>query len=213
MDYDRNEGQLKMKVVIFDDHKLFGNALKRVLIQCEDIEEVQFTGEEQELEDFLKERETVIILLDINLRKAGVSDSFAFGENLIVKYPNHRVAFLSGYDLPMYRKKAAEIGARGFFSKEIDVEELAAGLRIIESGGTVFKREDRTESEKLTAMEVRVLELSAKGLKRGEIAESLHISSRTVGSHLTNVFQKLQVKTITEAISVALEKGYMPPVW
>lgn len=202
-----------MNIILFDDHKLFGDSLKRVLEQNSDIESFIFVSEETLLRENLREKETPILLLDINLRKAGVEDSFALGESLCREYPQMKLIYLSGYDLPMYRKKAREIGARGFFSKDTEVEDLLAGLRQIERGGFVWTKEDGLEKEKLTPAEVNILCLSAKGLSRSEISEKLYISSRTVGTHLTNIFQKLEVKNITEAIAKALKEGYIPPVY
>lgn len=204
---------MMMNIVLFDDHKLFGTTLKIVLEQSPDIESFVFVSTSDSLKEELKRDSDRLLLLDINLRKAGVEDSFALGEALIGEYPKLKLAFLSGYDLPMYRKKAKEIGAKGFFSKDIEAEKLLKGLKIIEHGGTVQKREDGLLAEALTATEIKVLELSAKGMSRGEIADVLYVSSRTVGTHLTNIFQKLEAGSITEAIAKALENGYIPPIY
>lgn len=193
-----------MKLILFDDHMLFGSTLQSVFLDNGEVESFYFVHSKDELYTALEEN--AIILLDINLRKAGINDSFALAKELIAENRDQYLAFLSGYDLPMYRKKAREIGARGFFSKDSSVKDLLDGLRIIEQGGLVFRKEDLREEEKLSDTEVKILVLSAKGASRGEIASRLYISNRTVGTHLTNIFQKLEVKNITEAISALPKK-------
>ncbi|MBE6034140.1 MAG: response regulator transcription factor [Clostridiales bacterium] len=202
-----------MKIVLFDDHTLFGISLQKVLIGNENIDKFYFINSLDDLETILDSEREAILLLDINLNKLGIDDSFEVASEIMLVHPTIRLAFLSGYDRPMYRKRANSMGAKGFFSKDISVDELIRGLKIIESGGNVFKREDRANNERCTPTEILILKLSAKGMSRNEIAEYIHISNRTVGTHLTNIFQKLEVKNITEAISVALEYGYIPPIF
>ena len=202
-----------MNLILFDDHGLFGSTLQRALLQYDKVNTVIFVHTEEELIEALQDVENPMLLLDINLRKAGVNDSFALAKNLIHTNSVSQLIFLSGYDLPMYRKKARQMGAKGFFSKEISVEELWRGLCIIENGGCVFRREDQQEAERLTPTEIEVLILSAKGMSRQAIGDFLYISNRTVGRHLSNIFEKLEVKNITEAISVALNEGHIPPIF
>ncbi|MDD4377211.1 MAG: response regulator transcription factor [Eubacteriales bacterium] len=202
-----------MKIVLLDDHTLFGTSLQNVLLGNDHIEKFYFVQTLSELYNALDCGVDFLLLLDINLNKIGVEDSFYLARELILKYKGLKLAFLSGYDRPMYRKKAILIGAKGFFSKEMSVEELVSGLLTIEKGGNVFRSEDRTYQEDITDTEILILEKAASGLSRNEIARDLNISNRTVGTHLTNIFQKLEVKNITEAVSVALEEGYIPPIY
>ena len=71
-----------------------------------------------------------------------------------------------------------------------------------------FGRQGRgAHSDALTARELDVLRLLARGLRNKEIAARLFISERTVNFHLANIYQKLNVSGRTEALSKALEQG------
>lgn len=208
-----------MRVILLDDHILFGKTLQKILSHDQAVDEVIFVHSREELLQELKNQgqsemeEESIVLLDINLNKLGIEDSFDLAEEIMDVHENLKVAFLSGYNLPMYRKKAEEIGAKGFFSKEIDLKELVEGLKLIENGQRCFGSGEHEDLEKLTAAEVKVLSLSAKGYSREEIAEEIHISGRTVGRHLTNIFDKLDAKNINQAVAIALDKGHIPPIY
>ena len=66
--------------------------------------------------------------------------------------------------------------------------------------------EDLTEGEK------KVLKLVATGTKRKEIAERLFISERTVSNHLQHIFEKLQVTSTVEAVTKAIQLGYISQI-
>ncbi|MGN0711205.1 MAG: LuxR C-terminal-related transcriptional regulator [Anaerovoracaceae bacterium] len=202
-----------MRIILLDDHLLFGKTLQKIFVEEGYAESFTFVHSEEELFVELEKNENAIVFLDINLNKLGIEDSFELAKTLVVRYTNIKTAFLSGYNLPMYRRMAQKIGAKGFFSKEIDIKELLSGLRIIESGGSFFNEEDFAGREALTHTEIKILTLSAKGYSRDGIAEELDISNRTVGRHLSNIFEKLEAKNINQAVAIALDNGYIPPLY
>ena len=65
-----------------------------------------------------------ILLMDINLGKLAEEDGLFLAQSLLQKYPNQKIVVLSGYDLPVYRKEAEKLGAKGFINKDIEPEEL-----------------------------------------------------------------------------------------
>lgn len=114
----------------------------------------------------------------------------------------------TNYNLPVYRKEAKRIGARGFISKDVEPDELLHILLTIKNGATHFPREE-VFIEELTDGERKVLELVASGVRRREIAEQLFISERTVSNHLQHIFEKLQVSSTVEMITKAIKLGYI----
>jgi RNA polymerase sigma factor (sigma-70 family) len=99
-------------------------------------------------------------------------------------------------------------GARGYVTKTISGEELAAAIERVASGDAVFSprlagfvldayRSERAGSEldELTPREREVLQLIARGYLYKEIAARLHISVKTVESHVSSVLRKLQLST------------------
>lgn len=149
--------------------------------------------------------------MDINLGKLSEEDGLFLAQNLLQKYPDQKIVILSGYDLPVYRKEAEKLGAKGFINKDIEPEELLHILEAINNGSTYFEK-DETYIEELTETEKQVLLLLAGGTKRKEIAEQLFMSERTVSNHLQHIFEKLGVSSAVEAITKAIQLGYIPPL-
>ena len=77
--------------------------------------------------------------------------------------------------------------------------------------GTVYRAVDvlRVATEPLTAREIEVLELVAKGMRNKEIGASLHISAQTAEGHLKSILSKLNVHDRTEAVTVAVRRGFL----
>lgn len=117
---------------------------------------------------------------------------------------------LSGYNLPAYRKEARKIGAKGFVSKDVEPEELVHILHGVKDGFAFFDRETDV-IEDLTAGEKQILSLVASGIKRKDIADRLFMSERTVSNHLQHIFEKLEVNSAVEAVSKAIQMGYITP--
>lgn len=96
-------------------------------------------------------------------------------------------------------------------NKEVEPEELLNILISICEGKTYFQQEN-SMIEDLTDTEKQVLRLLADGTKRKEIAKQLFLSERTVSNRLQHIFEKLQVNSAVEAVTKAIQLGYIPPI-
>lgn len=151
------------------------------------------------------------MLIDINLGGLTDKDGLMLTQHLLERFPDQKIVILSGYNLPVYRKEARRIGAKGFVSKDVEPDELLNILLAIKDGTTYFPQEE-VFIEDLTEGEKKVLELVATGTKRKEIAERLFISERTVSNHLQHIFEKLQVTSTVEAVTKAIQLGYISQI-
>ncbi len=131
-----------------------------------------------------------------------------------------KVLLLSAQDREEYLYETLRAGADGYVLKDIVPDDLAQALRVVASGevlvqpqlagrllSRVGKQGNRPPYETLTARELDVLRLLARGLRNKEIAARLYVSERTVNFHLANIYQKLNVSGRTEALSKAIEQG------
>ena len=200
-----------MRVLLVDDHALFAKSLSIALCDFPEID--QFSGRKdiKNLENHITTEQPDILLIDINLGGLTNEDGLMLTQHLLKHFPEQKIVILSGYNLPVYRKEAKRIGAKGFISKDVEPDELLHILMAIRNGTTYFPQE-KIFIEDFTEGEKKVLELVSTGAKRKEIAEQLFISERTVSNHLQHIFEKLQVGSTVEAVTKAIQMGYISPV-
>ncbi len=200
-----------MKVLLIDDHTLFSKSLAIVLSDFPDIEEFSSTNDVDHIAEIVEKSQPDILLVDINLGHSVQEDGLFLTKRLLGRFPKQKIVILSGYDLPAYRREAQKIGAKGFVNKEVEPEELFQILCSIQSGMTHFLSEN-VMLEDLTVSEKQVLRMIAGGHRRKEIAMQLHLSERTVSNHLQHIFEKLQVASSVEAVTKAIQLGYLSPI-
>ena len=200
-----------MKVLLIDDHTLFSKSLAIVLSDFPDIEEFSSTNDVEHIAEIVEKSQPDILLVDINLGHSVQEDGLFLTKRLLGRFPEQKIVILSGYDLPAYRREAQKIGAKGFVNKEVEPEELFQILCSIQSGMTHFLS-DNVMLEDLTVSEKQVLRMIAGGHRRKEIAMQLHLSERTVSNHLQHIFEKLQVASSVEAVTKAIQLGYLSPI-
>jgi DNA-binding NarL/FixJ family response regulator len=127
------------------------------------------------------------------------------------------VLLLSTQDREEYLYETLRAGADGYVLKDIVPDELARAIRAVARGEVLVQPQlvsrllsrvgKQGRGDTLTARELEVLRLLARGLRNKEIAARLYVSERTVNFHLANIYQKLNVSGRTEALSKALEQG------
>ena len=200
-----------MKVLLIDDHTLFSKSLAIVLSDFPDIEEFSSTNDVEHIAEIVEKSQPDILLVDINLGHSVQEDGLFLTKRLLGRFPEQKIVILSGYDLPAYRREAQKIGAKGFVNKEVEPEELFQILCSIQSGMTHFLSEN-VMLEDLTVSEKQVLRMIAGGHRRKEIAMQLHLSERTVSNHLQHIFVNLQVASSVEAVTKAIQLGYLSPI-
>jgi DNA-binding NarL/FixJ family response regulator len=118
-----------------------------------------------------------------------------------------------------------QAGASGYILKTASSEELIQAVRAVYRGESALSPEvtgkvvaqlttgrplgARSQEEALTGRELEVLQLAARGLTNRAIGRELGISSRTVQGHLANIYGKLCVSSRTEAVTRALQRGWI----
>jgi DNA-binding NarL/FixJ family response regulator len=132
------------------------------------------------------------------------------------------VLVLTTFDLDEYVYAALRAGAGGFLLKDAPEEQLAAAIRVVADGGSLFapsvtrrlierfvEPTDRTMPvlAALSPRELEVLRLLARGLSNAEIATELVVSEHTVKSHVAHLLGKLGVRDRIQAVIVAYESG------
>ena len=200
-----------INILLVDDHALFSKSLEIALSDYPEITSFESINDISLLDKFIETNRPDILLMDINLKNITSEDGLELTKQLLCRYPEQKIVILSGYDLPVYRSEAEKIGAKGFINKNTEPEKLLSFLSKILQGAAIFNR-DIPFLEELTACEKQILRLTANGMKRKEIASTLYISERTLSNHLQHIFEKLGGTSSVEAVTKAIQMGYIPPI-
>jgi two-component system response regulator DesR len=129
-------------------------------------------------------------------------------EQLRTAEPGTRVLLFSGAG-EISPQAARAAGASGFAYKDWSARRIAAAVRAVGLGQSVFQRHEAASAMGLSTRERAVLELIAGGATNPEIAESLHLSKHTVKEHTSAVYRKLGVRNRTEAVRRAERLGLL----
>jgi len=204
-------------VVIVDDHSLFRAGVRAELDGLVDV-----LGDAATVEDAVEcipKLEPDVVLLDVHMPGGGGLEVI---RQVAEKRPAQRFLALSVSDAPEDVIAIIRAGARGYVTKTISGTELADAVRRIADGDAVFSPRlagfvldafaagervgGDVELDVLTPREREVLQLIARGYRYKEIAARLHLSVKTVESHVSNVLRKLQLSSRHELTRWAAER-------
>ncbi len=214
-----------IRVLLADDQSLVRAGFRMILKAEPGIEVVGEAGNGAEAVAQAHELAPDVVLMDIRMP---VLDGIEATRQVVVNESSPRVLVLTTFDLDEYVYGALRAGASGFLLKDAPEEQLVSAIQIISTGGSLFAPsvtrrliEEFTrgdaggppppEIEALTAREVGVLRLVARGLTNAEIAADLFVSEHTVKTHVAHILQKLGLRDRTQAVVVAYESGLVRP--
>ena len=123
-----------MKILLFDDHRIFGESLSKLLEDWDEISICRYVSNETEFWNILSVDEWDIVLLDVNLREQSKSSGIDLIETIYSKKPKIKVVMLSSYDMPVYRQEALKKGAVSYIDKSASADELVKKLTAISKG-------------------------------------------------------------------------------
>ena len=202
-----------INILLVDDHMLFAKSLSVALEEYNEIEHFYSTQDIQGIEKMVGDNSIDIVLMDINLGSFSDTDGLEVASDLLKSSPLLKIIVLTGYDLPVYRHEAKKIGISGFLNKNISPDDLISSLIRVSRGNACFPSENgEIIIEDLTSMEKKILQLISNGKKRKCVSDELCISERTLSNHLQHIFEKLDVSSAVEAVTKAIQLGYIPPI-
>lgn len=191
-----------MKLMLLDDHRLFAMSLEFCLKNVT-TDFTAFTTSDSLLAALVNGLPD-ILLLDVSLKHG--QSGLTVAKQVLELYPEIKIIFLSGYDLTEYHRQSINIGARGFLSKDISLEDLEASLRRVLAGEIIFPDEIDFGTY-LTETEKKVLQLLSEGKTQDEVSNLLFASSRTIANHTASIRRKLQATNLAAAVRKGIEIG------
>jgi DNA-binding NarL/FixJ family response regulator len=218
---------MSVRILIADDQALVRAGFKMILDAEDDLDVVGEAVDGLQAVELCRRLKPDVVLMDIRMPELDgieatrrvVSDGDA----------PVRVLMLTTFDLNEYVYEALRAGASGFLLKDVPPEQLAAGIRVVAGGEallapSITKRlieefaavapampEPPRGMDELTARELEVFKLVARGLSNAEIAAELIVSETTVKTHVARMLMKLGLRDRVQAVVLAYEHGVAIP--
>jgi DNA-binding NarL/FixJ family response regulator len=216
---------MSVRVLIADDQALVRAGFRRLIDSEPGIDVVAESGDGLEAIDAACRTRTDVVLMDIRMPRL---DGLEATRRLLARRPGTRVLILTTFDLDEYVFDALRAGASGFLLKDAQPDELLAAIRVVAGGDALLApsitrrlieefarrpaaRDRPAALDELTARELEVLRLLARGLSNAEIAAELILGEATVKTHVANVLMKLGLRDRVQAVVLAYESGLVEP--
>lgn len=161
-----------------------------------------------------------VTVMDLSMPGIGGLEAI---RRILAKAPGARILALSAHEDTMHPKRVLKAGALGYLTKRSAAEELIRAVDAVAAGRTFIEPAiaqqlavqqstgERGPVDVLSEKEFQVFLALARGESVNEIAEIMHLSPRTVGTHLYNIKQKLGASNSAELAIIAIRAGLIEP--
>lgn len=205
----------QIRILIVDDHPVVRDGLRGMCEAVADFTVVGEAGDGVEAVRLARSLEPDVVLMDLRMPGGSGVEATA---TLTGSGARARVLVLTTYDSDRDIMAALDAGATGYLLKDARREELFGAIRTAAAGESVLSPAVATRvvsrvrsagADALSAREIDVLALVARGRTNREIARQLFVSEATVKTHLGHVYDKLGVKDRAAAVAIAYERGLL----
>jgi DNA-binding NarL/FixJ family response regulator len=207
-----------IRILIADDHPLFREGVAQSLASEPDFTVVGQAGSGEEAFSLVANLLPDVLLLDVTMPGDG---GIVTAGKVATAWPVVRIMMLTVSEDQDTLMAALKAGARGYVLKGVTARDLANAVRVVAggdiyispalAGGILFEltanKQDDDPLTTLTDRERDILSLVAEGLTNREIGDRLHLAEKTIKHYMTNVLQKLHVRSRVEAALLAQKHG------
>jgi DNA-binding NarL/FixJ family response regulator len=214
-----------IRVLLADDQELVRSGFRLILELADGIEVVGEARDGREAVSLAKELLPDVVLMDVRMPEV---DGIEATRRLRTAGLDTRVLVLTTFDLDEYVYAAVRAGASGFLLKDVPRDQLVTAVRTVARGEALLAPavtqrlidrfvarpplgEAAPALSELSARELEVLRLLARGLSNAEIAGELVVSDATVKTHVARVLRKLDLRDRVQAVVFAYESGLVEP--
>ncbi|PPC79663.1 MAG: DNA-binding response regulator [Methylotenera sp.] len=208
----------QINVMLVDDHAVVRMGFKMLLESDVDIKVIaEAESGEQAIQRYVEHKPDVVVM-DITMPGIGGLEAI---ERILAKDNTAKILVLSAHEDSVHPKRVLNAGAMGYLTKRSAAEELIKAIRTVSSGKKYLEASvaqqmaiqqlsgDQNPVDVLSPREFEVFMALAKGKTTNEIAETLFLSPRTVGTHLYNIKQKLNANNSAEIALIAMRSGLL----
>jgi DNA-binding NarL/FixJ family response regulator len=218
-----------IRILLVDDQALVRAGFRMILDAETDVEVVGEATDGRDAIDQARALRPDVVLMDIRMPEL---DGLEATRRILANSDGDgpKILMLTTFDLDEYVYEALRAGASGFLLKDTPPEQLVAAIHVVAEGDALLSPSvtKRVISEfvrgagpkpeaqfprldELTARELEVLKLIARGLSNAEIAKELFVSETTVKTHVARILMKLSLRDRVQAVVLAYEAGVVSP--
>jgi len=201
-----------ISILSAEDHPLIRAGLDAVINAEPDMRMVAEASNGEEAIERYREHRPDVVLMDLRMP---VMDGLSATRAILREFPDARIVALTTYEGDEDIHRALAAGARGYLLKDMMRSELLEVIRTVHRGQRAIppaiaaRLAEFTPRIELTARELEVLRLMAKGLSNPELARVLGRTENTMKVHVSNILEKLGVSDRTEAVTLAIQRGIL----
>ncbi|WP_047549891.1 response regulator [Methylotenera sp. G11] len=208
----------QINVMLVDDHAVVRMGFKMLLESDADMKVIaEAESGEMAIQRYMEHKPDVVVM-DITMPGIGGLEAI---ERILAKDNAAKILVLSAHEDSVHPKRVLNAGAMGYLTKRSAAEELIKAIRTVASGKKYLEASvaqqmaiqqlsgDQNPVDVLSPREFEVFMALAKGKTTNEIAETLFLSPRTVGTHLYNIKQKLNANNSAEIALIAMRSGLL----
>ena len=220
---------MTIRVLVVDDQQLVRAGFRLILEAERDIEVVAEAGDGRTGVELATRLRPDVVLMDIRMPQLDGVQATRLIAGLGRAAPT-KVLILTTFDADEYVVEALRAGASGFLLKDAPPQHLIDAIRVVAAGDALLAPSvtrrllDRFATRlppsqegnvdvlrDLTEREVEVFTLIARGMSNMEIASALSLSEATVKTHVSHIFDKVDVRDRAQAVALAYEVGLVQP--
>jgi DNA-binding NarL/FixJ family response regulator len=209
----------KKMVFIVDDHPIVREGLITIINHEKDFKVCGEANDAREALKVISELKPDVVIVDVTLKN---SDGIELTKNLKARYPTLPVIVLSIHDESVYAERALRAGAQAYLMKEVVSENVVTAIRTVLSGeiyvsNTMGKKLLRKIAaagkvdtisapiDSLSDRELEIFRLIGQGYKPSKIAQSMHLSVKTVETYRARIKEKLNLANADELLRYAIK--------
>ena len=206
-----------IKVLLADDHTMFRQGLANILTSYGGMEVVADVANDEEALRLVRERKPDVVIMQVQMPFERAKESL---RQMCSASPPPKVVVVTMFEEPRYVRELMRLGANAYLVKSASVEHLMATVRaaIFDPGSrnvvvglprAMLEGAQEGMESVLSARELEILLLAAKGLSNRQIASRINVAQATVKRHLANAYNKMEVGSRGEAVRKALSEEWI----
>jgi len=209
-----------IRVMLVDDHAVVRMGFRLLLEGSNDVKVVAEAQSGEEACRLFPEIRPAVTVMDISMSGIGGIEAI---DRILAREPGARILVLSAHEDAMHARRVLKAGASGYLTKRSAAEELIQAVRQVHQGKTYLEpaiaqqiavqqvNGQKSPVDALSEKEFKVFLSLARGKSVADIAETMSLSPRTVGTHLYNIKQKLGAANSAEIAIIAIRAGLVEP--